>query len=746
MDETKLLQIINESRICKAGDYVSYFFHEIVGIHTDLYYDKLDNEPFYLSIIKDSITRVTANDHRGVLMERAWRNCLFFFIDRKTYAAHFDLHNGKFPRTNDIVAIERTIFEKIKREHSSWFVRSYVYITLVLCDEEIPISKADFHIFYWNTNYKFREVSSKTLIFNNVTYSIFAKNVRHELAVIEASNHDVLECVEAYLGSLEYRGDAQERYEDIELDIRSGTEFILVEGPARSGKTIIAMRLLHAFRESKLLIMNWYFYRAIKDAFSIVGVEFPANRIYHHDLRQPLGCWVIDKKKKTIGMDLSFVIVDECQRLSKLDPIVGTYGQSYQGLDELETIIHASNHKCTVFLGDDMQRLGPNDNRGTKAVKDSLMGRSFRAYSFEQTIGIPESELLNIKYLLGEEGAEPVERGDFDLTLHHDFDDLYGAFLRDTSSKKHIVSLGFSWSRNICFSTSNGISISEIPETFEKANFEFLYNEEIAPRYFLSPYQVISREIEQVYLAIPEQVQSQSGVLSTGGLVNDEFLIRQLYTLMTRATLGLHIFAADNDVCNLLETRIQDISSATQTPVSRAALASARRGDESYDYDVFIAYHGTENPNGSLPAAKAICDFLEKNGYRVFLYGYRCNDADEDLGFDETYRAVQMSEVFLLVFNDAIPIEKRGGMLRRKNLDGRPNQLYREIKTFRDLFNDGRRKVKQFKAFYSGNTLQNDDEIYNFLYRALLDLVSGNSKVCSTKYEDLLASMQKTIG
>lgn len=41
------------------------------------------------------------------------------------------------------------------------------------------------------------------------------------------------------------------------------------------------MSLLRLYPQSNLLVMNYYFYEALKDAFSALGLDFPSNRIYH---------------------------------------------------------------------------------------------------------------------------------------------------------------------------------------------------------------------------------------------------------------------------------------------------------------------------------------------------------------------------------------------------------------------------------------------------------------------------------
>ena len=51
-----------------------------------------------------------------------------------------------------------------------------------------------------------------------------------------------------------------------ELELNSEAR-IIVEGPARSGKTIIAATLLGELEDSKFLLMNYFFYQAIVDGF-----------------------------------------------------------------------------------------------------------------------------------------------------------------------------------------------------------------------------------------------------------------------------------------------------------------------------------------------------------------------------------------------------------------------------------------------------------------------------------------------
>lgn len=82
------------------------------------------------------------------------------------------------------------------------------------------------------------------------------------------------------------------------------------------------------------------------------------------------------------------------------------------------------------------------------------------------------------------------------------------------------------------------------------------------------------------------------------------------------------------------------------------------------NYDIFIAYHGTYDSNGSCSKAEQLCDFLESKGYSVFFFPRYPGDA-----YKANYLAVMQSKTFLLVCNDHIARDEDGKINKVEHYD-----------------------------------------------------------------------------
>lgn len=780
MKKILIKDIINNSKVYRESKYIRYFFNNIAQIKSQepVFETIKDVYDVRVSIIKDSTSRILDNE-KGKLMERTWRNCVFYFVDKKTYVQHFGTNDyypnysveggkvyfdGTFNQVNSKLAndpkihwdiikgFQDTMFNYFKKAHSSWFVRSYVYFIMVICDEDSLISDKDYHIYYWNTKYQFKRLPSKRNIFNNVADSFFVENVQNEIKLIETTNRDVIECVKAYNGDLDFRNKTEENYIDISRDLNDGVNFILIRGAARTGKTIIAMRVLGNYKNSVFLIMNYYFYVALKEAYSILDVEFPKNRIYHHDLKHRYnGCWINNLQTKEIIPNLEFLIVDEAQRLARVPMYINYYeNYSLPGIDEIDTIINYPNQKHTIFLGDDLQKLNPGYDRGFSLIHEKISEKNFREYYFKSTIGIPLEILENIRYILDiPNGSQVQPTNEFTFVLSKSSSEFVTSFDTDETIKKHFVCVGLKQTKGQSVIHDERV-ISEYPQELKDKEYPYFFNDEIKPYFLLSTYEVISREIESVYLYLPEIIEydlEQDSIRFSDDrkLVHTEFLINHIYTLMTRATLKLTIFCENEslnahfsskiDYINEINTQAQADSSISNPP---DVPDETDVSDDEYDYDVFIAYHGTNNPNGSYAKAKEICDYLKLNKLRVFLNDYSSNSSDTDLGFNETRNVIQRSNKFLLVFNDNIPRD-RFGMIPRKYSDNTVNQLYTELMMFTSLVDDDLRTNKnQLKFFYDGSKYTRSN-IYSYLNKLYRAGTTGNSSVCYFTFEEVLA-------
>ena len=76
-------------------------------------------------------------------------------------------------------------------------------------------------------------------------------------------------------------------------------------------------------------------------------------------------------------------------------------------------------------------------------------------------------------------------------------------------------------------------------------SYKFFCAEAIMPNYALSAYELISREVESVYLKIPWQINLNTLQAPIDGNGTSTWIKRHLYVLMTRATANLVINVED---------------------------------------------------------------------------------------------------------------------------------------------------------------------------------------------------------
>lgn len=99
-----------------------------------------------------------------------------------------------------------------------------------------------------------------------------------------------------------------------------------------------------------------------------------------------------------------------------------------------------------------------------------------------------------------------------------------------------------------------------------RERFKFFCSEAVMPNFALSAYELISREIESVYLKIPQEivfdVVKRPMFLETDTKQNDRNWKKQhLYVLMTRATMKLVLDFEDKALCEHLYERLSSVSS-----------------------------------------------------------------------------------------------------------------------------------------------------------------------------------------
>ncbi len=542
---------VNDSQ---ASKFINFYFYEMVKLKADkqVYFNKYGNS--FIAIMKDEIDRKLKGS--GKLREKPWSNFLFYFIDVNnykelfgTYEKHRDLididsngeikmtqYNDNSKRPNALYLnsknnfkLAKYIFDQIKKEKSFLFVKSYVYITIILYDNN-NVSKNNFLTYYFNTNYKFTETNGKTNFISNVSNSYLVNDIEHELLVIEDNNRDIFECVKAYSNSIEYTNLTENNLNNITKAIDEKNEYILVEGSARTGKTIIAMSLLRLYPKSNLLLMNYYFYESLKDAFAVLNFKFPSNRIFHQVYNKTGYYGTLSKT-----MDFEFSIIDECQRL----------GERYGIVDK---ILGSATHQTSVFLGDNLQRLKENSDDGILYIKKKIADNDKKLimFKFTSSIGIPPEILKNIRFLLYDPTIiSPHYLGEYEIKIYDDEIEFLQNYKNDIHKNKHLATIHYPVKN---FSKIG--DYSAFPKELVNSDYPYFLNKEIIEKYYLSPFEMISREVETIYVYIRNNIDENS--------IKD-FVYYQLYVLMTRATISLNIFCGNNGLRLKLQSRLRQI-------------------------------------------------------------------------------------------------------------------------------------------------------------------------------------------
>lgn len=302
-----------------VSKYIGYFFSRIVGFkNQNIQYVSMSHESReFLSIAMDKIDRLTRKS--GRLRNRVWSNCYFVF------------HGSEIEPSK----IYENKVKEIKKAFPFLFVRSYIYFVFIdiskgkqstlLGDKFDDIETKYYKIWLFNSKYEVQEETKRTNLFgitldeNEVIDDyIYLANPDSELQRIKASNSDAIDCVRAFIGDLELLEQTSNMLNAVNKEYKenSGAR-IIVEGPARSGKTIIAATLLGQYEDSKFLLMNYFFYQAIVDGFHALS-GWDAKEIEELVKNPELDLWLNIKKKmpkllERINENLKYAI-NECDR------------------------------------------------------------------------------------------------------------------------------------------------------------------------------------------------------------------------------------------------------------------------------------------------------------------------------------------------------------------------------------------------------------------------------------------------
>ncbi len=136
---------------------------------------------------------------------------------------------------------------------------------------------------------------------------------------------------------------------------------------------------------------------------------------------------------------------------------------------------------------------------------------------------------------------------------------------------------------------------------------------------------------------------------------------------------------------------------------------------KNYKYDVFIAYHGTYDANGSLEAAEKLKEYLStKCGLEVYLHGHV--GETNDVEWNATWEIIQDCRCMICVINDNVPMTIKRQLGNNKG--ERISQIRKEVDAFFGEVDRGNRSLQDFNFFYTGEELNGSEqeELFMGLY------------------------------
>lgn len=143
-------------------------------------------------------------------------------------------------------------------------------------------------------------------------------------------------------------------------------------------------------------------------------------------------------------------------------------------------------------------------------------------------------------------------------------------------------------------------------------------------------------------------------------------------------------------------------------------------------YDLFVAYHGTNNPQGTYAIAKELCDYCEKEGYSVYLHGYSCLAEHKDVQWNRTWEIVDHCQCFIAIVNDYAPNNSTGHL--GNDIGEQESQIRAEVDAFYDLISRSMANRSDFNFFYAGDKLKGEAQV-NYFRKLHSQLMNGHNQV-----------------
>lgn len=312
----------------------------------------------------------------------------------------------------------------------------------------------------------------------------------------------------------------------------SNNKVTFIEGNAGTGKTVLAFYLFYKLENSFFWLINDKFANSIisqfkKDKFLKDKIT---NNFYFHfkDIEK-----LLNDISKPNSKNKFYLIIDEVQRVWE-----------EQGNKILYVLSKYSNFHL-IILGDKKQVINLKTEQCSNCFIDKCKLFYKKEIKLNKCYRFKNETLIIIKHILFIESNNKSCNKDnsYEINIFNDIDKFMKKFNQYLRKNSKLVMLTTQLANTELLNINKFLGTNKL-----KKNISYLDSNEYLKSYYLSPYDVISREVDISFIFIDKNTKLENGRIVNNLFKNKmEFLKNQLYVLASRATKKLFVFIEDEE-------------------------------------------------------------------------------------------------------------------------------------------------------------------------------------------------------
>lgn len=457
-----------------------------------------------------------------IIKNKNWINIFIFeFKDYSTYdwyiLSNDHCENNLRKKRNQIESFKKDILNKSNVNNINfYFIFSYKYDN-------------SFH-------YKFEKISKNIKGLSFEQFQKIFKNIRNNknhshinyLYINKLINRakDVNSIIEILLNKKNNIIENEHEISNINHKLNEGVNLFMFEGEAGTGKTILACNLFISFlnkqNDAMLFLINKNLLKELKQTIDKENKNVSSKILWHsEDFENYLRKININRK--------TYIFIDEAQRLNK------------ENVKLIKKLIPNKNIIFFLF-GDERQKIYFTDI-GYKELIESRNKTNLYSTKLTKYFRIDENTHRSIDFIFFNKKSNKEILYTENINIFNDSKTFFQNYKKNKSTKA-LTTIQFAEKQNF----DQILKINGFSEATKNLNdrYLFLHNKEYLKNKYFYAFDVISREIENIYIFVPDFIKiDEKNNLYVDYPIDNSYkhiLLNQLYVLLTRGKNKINVF------------------------------------------------------------------------------------------------------------------------------------------------------------------------------------------------------------